>query len=114
MQLKGSTLHFSYSTRASVVTHEQLVQSLASTSRVLLVHVVNLMYPVSIEMLHTVRGLGRLQKRKTIRFPVYPWVQSEVSLQIFAVFSLSSGFGVWVREEDSDRGPHELLKTLSQ
>jgi polypyrimidine tract-binding protein 2 len=54
VQLKGSTLHFSYSTRASVVTHEQLVQSLASTSRVLLVHVVNLMYPVSIEMLHTV------------------------------------------------------------
>merc|ERR1719352_2058508 len=54
VQLKGSTLHFSYSTRQSVVTHEQLVQSLASTSRVLLVHVVNLMYPVSIEMLHTV------------------------------------------------------------
>jgi len=54
VQLKGSTLHFSYSTRSSVVTHEQLVQSLASSSRVLLVHVVNLMYPVSIEMLHTV------------------------------------------------------------
>ena len=55
VQLKGSTLHFSYSTRSSVVTHEQLVQSLASSSRVLLVHVVNLMYPVSIEMLHTVQ-----------------------------------------------------------
>ena len=27
VQLKGSTLHFSYSTRQSVVTHEQLVQS---------------------------------------------------------------------------------------
>ena len=34
VQLKGSTLHFSYSTRSSVVTHEQLVQSLASSSRV--------------------------------------------------------------------------------
>jgi len=54
VQLKGSTLQFSFSTRQSVVTHEQLVQSLASSSRVLLVHVVNLMYPVTIEMLSQV------------------------------------------------------------
>merc|ERR1712216_1013731 len=64
----GSTIHFSYSTRSSVVTHDQLVQSLASSSRVLLVHVVNLMYPMSIEMLHTVFGRhGTVEKIVTFQ-----------------------------------------------
>eukprot|EP00916_Digyalum_oweni_P004378 GHVL01007747.1.p1 GENE.GHVL01007747.1~~GHVL01007747.1.p1 ORF type:complete len:538 (+),score=85.68 GHVL01007747.1:66-1679(+) len=50
--LKGSPVMGVFSSRQSVTTQEDLMSSLEQSSRVLLVHVVEMMYPVDIDMLH--------------------------------------------------------------